>query len=298
MKDCKFLRILTAMLALFGAIVLFGIALLTCVPFVSDSTLGGVVGSLVSGIRNVVAEISFLKSLEPNIAGLVFIAVTLVLPFALLLVASLVLFSKPKQSVGKYVFASVITVVAVAILCGITEWFCAPLLGETLPARLSVAGIFVVFAFLAILLAVLLCKYNKVEENEIVETAENVVEEDEPECEDLSVATEQVAQAFEEVTTAEHVDETVVEELPQEPEVEQAEQPEEQPQEQTEEITPANEYIPTDIGTISDIVDHTYGKKSEASVNMKKIEAARRLLDAGVISKDEYIALVDAYLKD
>lgn len=286
MKDCKFLRILNALLALFGTIVLFALSVVTALPLLGI-TVTGIVAQLADGINTAVAQIPFLSSLDAKIGSLIFVCVTFALPFVLLLVATLVLFSKPKKSVAKYVFASVVTIIAVVIFCGIAEVFCKALLGEaSLAARLSVAGVLALYALLSALLIVLLHKKNKTVEEVAEEQPETVptdVAEGVPseQDDDLDVAAEQIAEAMSEVVATT-------------PEVEE----EPKPQEKVE-ITPANEYVPVDRDSISEIVEHTYGNKVEVkTVNMKKIHTVRSLLDAGVISKDEYIALVDAYLRD
>lgn len=287
MKDCKFLRILNALLALFGTIVLFALSVVTALPLLGI-TVTGIVAQLADGINTAVAQIPFLSSLDAKIGSLIFVCVTFALPFVLLLVATLVLFSKPKKSTAKYVFASIVTIIAVVIFCGIVELFCAALLGEaSLAARLSVAGVLALYALLSALLIVLLHKKNKIVEEVAEEQPETIAETDVAEGvpteqdDDLDVAAEQIAEAMSEVVaTSQEVEE------------------EPKPQEKVE-ITPANEYVPVDRDSISEIVEHTYGTKTAVkSVNMKKIAVARSLLDAGVISKDEYIALVDAYLRD
>lgn len=284
MKDCKFLRILNALLALFATIILFAVAVVTALPLFGINAIG-ISAQLTDGVKTAVAQIPFLSGLDAKIGSLIFVGVTFALPFALLLIATLVLFSKPKKSAAKYVFASVVTLIAVVIFCGIVELFCAELLGEaSLAARLSVAGVYALYTLLSALLIVLLHKKNKAviaeeqTETEPTDVAEGVPTEQD---DDLDVAAEQIAEAMSEVVaTAQEVEE------------------EPKPQEKVE-ITPANEYVPVDRDSISEIVEHTYGNKVEVkTVNMKKIHTVRSLLDAGVISKDEYIALVDAYLRD
>lgn len=285
MKDCKFLRILNALLALFATIILFAVTIVTALPLFGIDAIE-ISTQLADGVKTAVAQIPFLSSLDAKIGSLIFVGVTFALPFVLLLIATLVLFSKPKKSAAKYVFASIVTIIAVVIFCGIVELFCAALLGEaSLAARLSVAGVLALYALLSALLIVLLHKRNKVldETEEQTETVPTDVAEGVPseQDDDLDVAAEQIAEAMSEVVaTSQEVEE------------------EPKPQEKIE-ITPANEYVPVDRDSISEIVEHTYGNKVEVkTVNMKKIHTVRSLLDAGVISKDEYIALVDAYLRD
>lgn len=263
MKDCKFIRIVTAILTLVSAVALLCIAALLTLFFVGSIQLE-FVRNLAVGIADTVAQIPFLKNLNDATGQLVFIAISVALPALLLLIAAPVEFSKPKKSAGKYIFACICVVLSAAILTLVFEFFGKEIFGENfVTARILIAAISAVVSLFSVVCAIWLHLENKTSD----------------------------------VFSQKKKQKQIVEETAENTEQSPAEEHEEQPIAEVQ--TPATEYVPTDIATISDIVDNTYGNNTNLqNVNMKKIDAVRALFDAGVITKDEYVALVDAYLKE
>ncbi len=276
MKNCKALRIATGLLTLIAAIALLSVAILTALPFAVGATLLGFFEQLQNGVSAFVDSLPPLSNLPQNVGELLFLAIGLALPAILWLVASLTLFSKQKKGRGKYVFAAIITLIAAVWFAIVAEMTCETFFGEMqIVARIVAAAIGALIALLAALLLVGLAHAKKREPQPAIETCE---EEQTAETEtDEQVETEQTVATTQTEPTAEQ----------------------QVPQNKAEEISPATEYVPVDMHSVSEIVEDTYGNNvTVKGINMKKIEAARSLLDAGIISKDEYIALVDAYLKD
>ena len=270
MKTCKFLRITTAILAILLAVFLLAISVLTVLPFVSATEVLGILAQMENGIITIVSELTFLQALGSNAGAIVFVAVTFFLPSVLLLVASAILISKQKNGRGKYVFASIVTILGTAVFAVIFEIFAEKLLGESaLLGRIAIGVVLAISVLFGILTSV--CK---TKQTTVVYAPVD------------GETTEQTTNSETEPLTSE--DSEIL------PENEQ-----EEPKQETI-VPPVTEYIPENCNSVSDIVEHTYGNKVEtvSAVNLKKIETARSLLDANVISKDEYIALVDAYLKD
>lgn len=276
MKNCKALRIATGLLTLIAAIALLSVAVLTALPFAVGATLLGFFEQLQKGVSAFVNNIPQLSSLPQNVGELLFLAIGYALPAVLWLVASLTLFSKQKRGRGKYVFAAILTLIAAVWFAIVAEMTCETFFDEMqIVARIAAAAVYALIALLAALLLVGLANTRK--------RQQSVDTDCEQEAEKIAEETEQVEQVETEQTVATTQTET--------------EQP--LPQNKAEEVSPATEYVPVDMHSVSEIVEDTYGNNvTIKGINMKKIEAAHSLLDAGIISKDEYIALVDAYLKD
>ncbi len=264
MKDCKFIRVLTAILTLISAVALLCIAALLTLFFVGSIQLE-FVRNLAVGISYTVAKTPLLNSLNELTGQLVFVAISVALPSLLLMIAAPIEFSKPKKSAGKYIFACLCVALSTVILTLVFEFFGKDVFGENVStAKILIVAISAVETLFAVVCAICLHLENKTSDGySHKKKKEKIVEE----------------------TAVENIEQTPIEEQEEQPVV--AEQ------------TLATEYVPMDIATISDIVDDTYGNNGTVqNVNMKKIDAVRALFDAGVITKDEYIALVDAYLKD
>lgn len=277
MKNCKALRIATGLLTLIAAIALLSVAILTALPFAVGATLLGFFEQLQNGVSAFVDNLPPLSNLPQNVGELLFLAIGLALPAILWLVASLTLFSKQKKGRGKYVFAAIITLIAAVWFAIVAEMTCETFFGEMqIVARIVAAAIGALIALFAALLLVGLANAKKQAPKQAIETCEEAEQTAETELAE-QVEAEQTVTTTQTETTAEQ----------------------QMPQNKAEEISPATEYVPVDMHSVSEIVEDTYGNNvTVKAINMKKIEAARSLLDAGIISKDEYIALVDAYLKD
>lgn len=280
MKNCKALRIATGLLTLIVAIALLSVAVLTALPFAVGATVLGFIEQLQNGVSAFVDNVPLLGNLPQNVGELLFLAIGFALPAILWLIASFTLFSKQKKGRGKYVFAAIITLIAAVEFAVVAEMTYEAFFDEMqIVARIAAAAVYALIALLATLLLVGLANAKKCQQQPIEEVCKQEIEQ-------VAEETEQLEQVEAEQTVATTQVET-----------QQTEQP--LSQNKSEEVSPATEYVPVDMHSVSEIVEDTYGNNvTVKGINMKKIEAARSLLDAGIISKDEYIALVDAYLKD
>lgn len=331
MKSGKFFRVLAALLSIIIAVALLAVGVLAILsyyevelPLPEIELLDNLNAGIPVAATNLVLQLEFLSSLS-DYATVVFVGAVFALPALLLIFAGAIMFTKQKRSKGKYVFAAILAILGIGIFTAAIELYADNLFVESLllTCRIAVAGMAVLL--IALLVLSLLGKGKK--KGEVAENSESEAspkskkkgkkssDKQLPEAEAETVVA--VPQETEPVVEYTQPIETIAPQT-----VEPIEYAQPQPVEPTyEQVAPqpapqvepepafwdradrryADEFVPNERkSTVSDIVQNTYRKQTDnISVgNVKKLHTLRSLLDAGALSKDEYIALVDKYLHD
>ena len=278
MKARRTFQIAAAMLTMIFAVVLLASAIMVILPIVGNKSLAPF-QEWGENIRdNVVPKLSFLP--QTGIwGGVTVVLVMLLLPSILFIFTTLLLFPRVKNGKnGSHSFGCFLGILGTLIFAIPAEVFASKIFGDKKYTYMIVFGMCAAFLLLFLILGMLKDKKKK---------AVKAAEPKEQTTTDTLVG----ETADEEIDTTVHTDTNdriwvaEPESTPQEIE----EVPEEQ---QT------NKYVPDDTRSVSDVMNTTYGAPIEdvGTDNMKKIQTVRSLLDANAITKEEYIALVNAYL--
>lgn len=294
MRTRRLFQVASAMLAILFAIALFAVSVLAMLPFFGTE-MKGFAQTLGQGIEKVVSEISFLQGMENSLGEILFVMVTMFVPALLLLMASLILFSKPYKSQGKYAFAAIIAILGILVFAVIFEMYAKKIFGDAAITWMIGIGAGVVL-LLFLLVMSLVCKAPKAT-TETADTAEAAP------TNETEQAPTQAATVADNTARVEQVTPQVIEVRVVEPV--QTHEPKANTAPETtatvEKSAPiATDYVPNEHNTVTEIMENTYGKRSEelSPENLKKIRKLRGLLDSKAITEQEYIALVDAYLNN
>ena len=273
-------QIASGMLALIYSIAMLAAAVMVIIP-IFDSKMFEPFNGWAHTLRDtVVPKLSFLPQEGPW-GGVIVAAVMFGLPGLLLFFAMLALFRKSKNGKqGLHTFGSLLGLLGILIF-GASVGMCAimkdiNLFGEDKLTYLIIVGAACVFMLLLLILS--MAKFGK---NKNADQAEQPAD---------VAPNPQMTETVANTTANTETNQTGWNPYGT-PQQNYAQEPAQ---------TPITEYDYSiyDSKTVRDIVDRTYGASSEnvGSNNMKKIQTLRSLLDAGAITKDEYIALVNAYL--
>lgn len=291
------------MLSLVFGVALIAIAVLTILPFFVELSFAkeGILNDFHQGVIAIVADLPFLQ-LGGSWGEIVFTLVAYFLPGLLLIFAAVLLFGKKAKSQARYVFGDVLIVLAALLFAVLFVMFAKKLFGEE-RAIAWVIGACAGAVLLLFLVAVSLTSKKRKKNAQKAVASES----EEPNGEIENAQAEQPAATDSTQTAATDSEQSSTEQPPRERETQKAEQPSAFEQKKTSnriemprEESPETMYVPRDAGSVSDVVARAYGAKEEKprKNNWDKIEKLRSLLEEDVITKEEYSALVNAYLKE
>ena len=300
MKGCKGLQVFFGFVCLLLTIVLGSITLLYFLPVVANlvpgaSVVANDIVELITAGVGAVAQVATLAGLEWVVACVVF-----ALPTLLLLIATnLLLYGKRAGSVKA---GSTLAVLSTIIVCGVGAYFREQFLGGYQQIGLIVlAGILGLVLLLGIITsAVANSLKKKATATAVVKVVDNSTTDT-----TVDVANEQpVDTAID--TTTEPVDQVVVDQPAEQPIEQPAEQPQvcdestnQTPTEQPADQSDDNEilFMAQDYSSVSEASDETYQHTEVLTQKvLDKLKLARELYVKGVITKDEYLAIVNKYL--
>ncbi len=325
MKTRRFFQATSAVLALILSIVLLAVSLLTLLPVLTDTQIvGGFIGNLINQISVAVAEIDFLQ-FGSWYNEIIYNVVSYLLPALLLLIAAIVLFSKPKKSQGKYIFADILALLGLVIFTVLVEIAADTLFGaDSLMWRL-ILGAYALILIVCIILSLALGHPKKEKKNkgkkgkkdsETAATEEQSVQQTnevqpmltQTEVQPTATPVQQQQPVYQQPAQQQPAYQPVQQPVYQQPVYQQpVQQPVQQQPTVAQQPQPTvaaqpveSRYVPEQMQTVSSVSESTYGRSSEtiSTDNFKKIETLRSLRDARAISDEEYTALVDAYLHE
>lgn len=297
MKTRRALQIIVGILSLIVATCILVVAAATTLfLYFNLSEVGTEIsGAIYQGLSSI--AISFF-GLSEELAMLV-PALFYGLPFALLLLAAILLFLHKTPKQAKYVASSVLALIGVTVLSVFTIWFAPTILGGNPYAdsrsdivqqmvdsadyvRYAMGGLLGVFViFIGSALGVK-PKQAATETTDDVATVEGTVTE--------TAETQAVVEDSEQPVVNEQTSEQEVVQI-----VEPITHTEVTP---LADETPATEYVPDTDVSVKTIVQNTYGtEKEELSADaVAKINKLRLLYEANAITQEEYLKLVNIYL--
>ena len=289
MKTRRSLQILSGILAL-----LYCLGMLAVGVLVALSLFGHEIHPIFNSwsniiLENVVPKLTFLPQGDNHTwSAVIVLGVMLGAPALLLLFAAVGLFSKSKNGKeGWRNFGAVLGMLGVLIFVVALELLAMMKGFEVFADKkwLYAGAVLGIGVLLMLFLILSMVRWNK---------KQAAAEQQPAEAENSEVTESQPADTTapaEPVNTYDAYDVTVPYSAPRESQTYETPQP---AQEQYD-------YTQYDTRSVRDIMDRTYGSEPVQNVgkdNMKKIQTLQSLYEAKAISKDEYLALVQAYLKD
>lgn len=299
MKGCKALQVLFGFVCAILTIVLGSITLLYFLPAVAGlipgaSVVANDIAQLISGGVSAVAQALTLVGLDWVVACVVFALPTLLL----LIGTNLLLYGKRGGSIKA---GATLACLSAIIVCGVGIYFRAQMLGDYQQIGLIVLAS--VLGFVLLLAIITSAVVNELKKTASKPAAVAVVDEGATNTTVDTVDDQPVETAN---TTTEQVDDvavdTPVEQPVEEPAVEQPvvaeianDTPAEQPAEE-----PSDDgilFMAQDYSSVSEASDETYEHTEVLTQKvLDKLKIARELYIKGVITKDEYLAIVNKYL--
>ena len=298
MKGCKALQVLFGFVCAILTIVLGSITLLYFLPAVvglipGASVVANDIAQLISGGVSAVAQALTLVGLDWVVACVVFALPTLLL----LIGTNLLLYGKRGGSIKA---GATLACLSAIIVCGVGIYFRAQMLGDYQQIGLIVlASVLGFVLLLAIITSAVVNELNKttskpaavavVDEGTTNTTVDTV--DDQP-VETANTTTEQV----DDVAVDTPVEQPVEEPAAEQPVVAEIanDTPAEQPAEQTDD---GILFMAQDYSSVSEASDETYEHTEVLTQKvLDKLKIARELYIKGVITKDEYLAIVNKYL--
>ena len=298
MKGCKALQVLFGFVCAILTIVLGSITLLYFLPAVAGlipgaSVVANDIAQLISGGVSAVAQTLTLVGLDWVVACVVFALPTLLL----LIGTNLLLYGKRGGSIKA---GATLACLSAIIVCGVGIYFRAQMLGDYQQIGLIVLAS--VLGFVLLLAIITNAVVNELNKTASKPAAVAVVDEGTTNTTVDTVDDQPVETAN---TTTEQVDDVAVDTPVEQPVEEPAEEqpvvaeitndtPAEQPAEQTDD---GILFMAQDYSSVSEASDETYEHTEVLTQKvLDKLKIARELYIKGVITKDEYLAIVNKYL--
>lgn len=254
-----------------------------------------VVATVQMGLENIAAEI--------KLSTTIVLLVMLGIPAAFMLLGVILLLARKTKVEGVHIAGSVFVLLGLLVMtAAVVVAADAFAMGDeklSLIVRLAMLGLFVLLTLLIVIS--LAIKRRPLTDEQLSEQLTEEQTQTEPVEEHIEEHVEEPVNEPIDESVSEVVEEPVVEPVnePENRPVEEQEpqaQPQPAPAQETAPTSPAEQYIPQEV-SVRQTVEQVYGKPNAESNGSSKLKKLRMLREMGAISEEEYVRLLESYLK-